>query len=425
MSEINRKAAPEVNVIEHVTLPIIEKVTLDNGIKLFGIPDAESEVLKFELVFKAGKWYETKNLVAGLAARMMREGTTERSGKQLADFFDYYGSDFSIDSGQETATIKLSCLSKDFIRQLPVVFEALTQSVFPEQELKTIVTVRKQSLAVALEKNDFISNRWFSKSLWGENHPFGRITNMEDFDQVNIEDLKLFAKSFYNSENCFVMLAGNYNQQIINEINNVFGQKNWLGNPALEIEYPILSSIDKVVHIDKEGSVQSAIQLGNITISKDHPDFIDFSVANTIFGGYFGSHLMANIREEKGYTYGIHSMIISSPHGSYFEISSEVGKDVCEATFIEIEKEIKVMQTELVDSEELETVKNYMSGRILRSVDGFNRFSTMLKLLLITEQDENYIQESLTRIRNVTAEKVLQVSQNYLDLEKMYRVDVG
>lgn len=425
MSEINRKVAPEVNVIEHVTLPTIEKVTLDNGIKLFGIPDRESEVVKFELVFKAGKWYETKNLVAGLAARMMREGTTERNGKQLADFFDYYGSNFSIDSGQETALIKLNCLSKDFVRQLPVVFEALTQSVFPEQELNTIVTVRKQNLAVALEKNDFISNRWFSQALWGKNHPFGRVTNMEDFDQVSVEDLKLFTKSFFNSENCFVILAGNYNQEIISEINNIFGQKNWLGSSALEIDYPIVASLEKSLHIDKAGSVQSAIQLGNITIGKADSEFIDFSVANTIFGGYFGSRLMANIREEKGYTYGIHSMIVSSPHGSYLEISSEVGKDVCAATFAEIEKEVRLMHTELVDEEELETVKNYLSGRILRSVDGFDRFSGMLKMLLSTGQDENYIQESLTKIRNVTAESVLQVSQKHLDLEKMYRVDVG
>lgn len=425
MSEINRAEAPAISAIETVSLPAIEYITLDNGIKVYAIPSDNCDVVKFELVFKAGKWHEEKNLVADFTSRMLREGTTSKSGKALADFFDFYGSNFNTSAGAEVAAMSIYCLSKHLQQQLPTMFEVLTESIFPENELHTIISNRKQRLAVELEKNDFLSNRQFVQAIWGAQHPFGRVTQMQDFDALSCSDLKNFSTQFYNASNCFMMLAGNYSQAMLEDINRIFGQNNWKGTPAQEKTYKIESSVQKTIHLEKAESVQSAIQVGNISLHKKHPDFIRFMVANTIFGGYFGSHLMANIREEKGYTYGIHSSLISYPHGSYLDISSEVGKEVRLATLHEIEKEVNIMRNEPVDDEELETVKNYMSGRILRGVDGAIRFSETLKGLLLHEQDATHIHHLLKTVRNTTAEDILQVSQQYLNFDDMYKESVG
>jgi predicted Zn-dependent peptidase len=425
MSELNRAVAPPISTIESVSLPEIEQITLDNGIKVWAIPDQNSDVVKLELVFKAGKWHEPKNLIADLTSRMFREGTKSKTGKELADFFDFYGSNFNTSAGSEIASVSIYCLSKFLSVQMPVLFEVVTQSIFPDNELSTIVTNRKQRLAVELEKNDFLSNREFVQALWGANHPFGRITQMHDFDKITSSDLKQFASAFYHSANCFVLLAGNYNQNVLSQINQIFGQHNWQGSPAPKLNFEVAAKTEKTMYIEKADSVQSAIQVGNITLPKKHPDFIQFTVANTIFGGYFGSRLMSNIREEKGFTYGIHSSIISFPSGSYLDISSEVGKEVRQATFDEIEKEIKLMRTELVDEEELETVKNYMSGKILRGVDGAIRFSETLKSLLLHEQEPTYIHHLLKNVRQTTAEDILRVSNQYLNFDEMYKISVG
>jgi predicted Zn-dependent peptidase len=425
MSEINRAVAPPISAIESVTLPDVEQITLDNGIKVFAIPDQRSEVVKLELIFKAGKWYEPHNLVANLASRMLREGTQSKAGKELADFFDFYGSNFNTSAGSEIASVSIYCLSKFLSVQMPVLFEVITQSAFPESELSTVITNRKQRLAVELEKNDFLSNREFVQAIWGPTHPFGRITQMNDFDKINSHDLKEFVAAFYNANNCFVLLAGNYNLSVLSEINKIFGQPDWKGSAAPKLTHQVVPQTEKSIHLEKANSVQSAIQVGNVTLQKTHPDFIHFTVANTVFGGYFGSRLMSNIREEKGYTYGIHSSIVSFPSGSYLDISSEVGKEVRQATFDEIEKEMKLMQTELVDENELETVKNYMSGKILRGVDGSIRFSETLKSLLLHEQDESYIHHLLKNIRQTTAEDVLRVCKQYLNFDEMYKVSVG
>lgn len=425
MNRIDRTIAPKIIEINHVSLPEVEKTVLDNGIKVYAIPSQEDDITKLQLVFNAGKWHQEKKLVAGLAARMLREGTKTKSGKALAGFFDFYGSNFSTDAEVESTTIDFYCLSRYLKQQLPLIFEIITESIFPESELKTISANRKKNLAIALEQNEELSNRHFMRAIWGAQHPLGAQSEISDFDLVNIEDLKAFSNNFYNASNCFIILAGKYDTSTISEINKIFGQKNWMGKPAPKLEHPIMGNKEKRIHIERENSVQSSIHIGNISLNRAHPDFITFSLANTILGGYFGSHLMTNIRQEKGYTYGIYSSLISYPHAAYIDISSEVGKEFCNATFNEIEREIKWMQTNLVEDEELKTVKNYVGGKILRSVDGAFRFSAVLKTYLLRNIELSYIPHFLQSVRQLTAEDILRVSEQHLNFNEMYKVDVG
>ncbi len=424
-NNLNRTAAPAIHTIETVELPNVEVVVLDNGLKVYALNAGEEDVVKIEFVFKAGKWYENQNLVADLTARMLREGTASKTGKELADFFDFYGSNFNTSSGNELASVSLYCLTKYLEVQLPVLFEIFTQASFPENELQTICTNRKQRLLIELEKNDFLSNRYFSQSLWGNKHPYGRITETEQFDAINTTHLNAFYKQNFHPANAFVIIAGKFDNGLLKTLNNIFGTKEWFGNNTPSPAFNAEPKPDFIFHEDRKNSVQSALQVGNITINKTHPDFVKFTVMNTIFGGYFGSRLMANIREEKGYTYGIHSSIASYPHGAFIDISSEVGTEVRQATLDEIRNEIELMRTEEVDAEELATVKNYMSGRILRSVDGALRYSDTLKGLLLYDHDGAYIHNMLKEVQNTTSQDVLQLANKYLNYDEMYKITVG
>lgn len=423
---MNRIIAPDIQAIDHVSLPKVESITLDNGVPVYGINAGEQDVVKVELIFKAGKWYEEKNLVADYTNRMLREGTTRHTARQLADTFDYYGANIHYGAGFETGGATLYSLTKQTEHLLPLLFEVFTESTFPENELATILSNRKQRLLVDLKKNEFVANRQFVQALFGTVHPYGRVTEFADFDQLTLPDLKAFYEHQYNAINLTILVSGKFDDALLKQLNLLFGSAAFKGPAAdVTLSHAVSPAAELVHHIEKADSVQTAIILGNHAINKHHPDFLKLSVLNTVFGGYFGSRLMSNIREEKGYTYGIHSSFVSYPHAGFMEISSEVGKDVKEATLTEIEKEIQLLRTELIEEEELQVVKNYMSGRILRSVDGPIKYSETFKGLLLYNQTPDYIHQLLRTIREVTAEELLQLAQQYLDYDKMYKVTVG
>lgn len=424
---MNRSIAPEIDTIESVTLPEIRQINLDNGVPLYLLNEGDQEVIKVEWMFNAGKWYEPKNLMADLAARMLREGTSKHSAKEIADAFDYYGASFNTGAGFETAGASLYSLSKHINQLIPLAFETFSDSVFPDDELKTIAASRKQKLAVDLEKNDFIANRNFVNALYGKIHPYGRVTEFTDFEQVSSNDLLEYFKKYYTASNLVIIVSGRFDEKmVIQSLNTYFGSNSWMGEKInADLNYTIKPSTEMVHHTDKADSVQSAVVVGGRTINKLHPDFMKLSILNTLFGGYFGSRLMKNIREEKGFTYGIYSSLATYPHDAFIEISSEVGKEVREQTLKEIEFEINRLRNEEVDAEELTVVKNYLSGKMLRNIDGPLKYSETLKNLIIFGQDTSYIHQYLQTIRTITAADIQEMAVKYLDYTKMYRVSVG
>ncbi|MDB5281055.1 MAG: hypothetical protein JWO06_130 [Bacteroidota bacterium] len=423
---MNRSIAPEIKLIESIDLPQYDLVHLDNGVPVYVINAGDQDVVKIELMFKAGKWFEDKNLLADIANRMLREGTSKHNAKQIADEFDFYGANINTGAGFETAGAVLYSLTKQVDHLLPLLFEIFTESVFPQKEFDTIANNRKQHLLVDLKKNDFLANRNFVNALYGQTHPYGRVTEPEDFGKISTADLTTFFKKYYNSDNLIIIISGRFDESLIKRLNLFFGNKDWKGDmPAPDITYPSHPSAELIHHTEKAESVQSALALGNLSINKKHPDFLKLSVLNTVFGGYFGSRLMSNIREEKGYTYGIYSSFVSYPHGGFIEIATEVGKDVRQATMDEIGYEINRLRTEPIDEEELKVVKNYMSGKILRSIDGPLKFSETLKGLIIYNQDTSYIQQLLKTVREVKSGELLELANKYLDFDKMYKVTVG
>lgn len=423
---MNRAIAPVTKKIESLLLPPVQQEQLDNGVPVYMINSGEQEVVKIEFLFRAGKWYENNNLISDFTNRMLREGTSTKSAKQIADEFDYHGANVQYSAGFEIAGVALFSLTSKAELLFPLLHEVLTDASFPQSELDTIINNRKQRLKVELKKNDFVANRYFVSALYGQQHPYGRVTRFEDFDHITVSTLREFYKKYYHTDNLLIIISGKFGKSLFNSLNRIFGGNNWKGPPAhRNITYSIESSPQLIHHTEKPNSVQTAVLVGNISINKHHPDFVKLSVLNTLFGGYFGSRLMTNIREEKGYTYGIHSSLISYPHSGFIEISSEVGKQVREAALREIEFEINRLRNEPVSEEELQTVKNYMSGNIMRSIDGALKFSDTLKGLLLYEQNTDYIHRLLKTIQETTPAQLHELANRYFDFSKMYKVTVG
>ena len=422
---LNRTNAPAIKDAVEFDLKLkpYEKHILNNGVEVYAIDAGAEEVLQVEWVFYAGNWFESQNLLAASTNFLLKNGTTTKSAFQINEHFEYYGSYLNRNCFNETAVITLHCLTKHLEVLLPVVREMITDSVFPEEEIGVYKQNMKQRLNVNLKKGDFVAGRLIDTYLYGEEHPYGRFSRFEDFDALTREQVVDFYRQYYQNGKFVLFVAGKLPSNLFALLNQYFGDlKNSLvkvpsiaSSQATEKKYRVTN--------DPQG-VQGAIRMGTNFPNRHHPDFVKAQVLNNVFGGFFGSRLMSNIREEKGYTYGIYSYLENHIQESAWVISTEAGRDVCEATITEVYKEMEELRNELVDEEELLLVRNYMIGSILGDLDGPFHIINRWKTIILNDLPQDYFYKQIDTIKNVNAEELHQLANRYLVPENFYELVV-
>lgn len=421
----DRKKAPAIidAVDFQLKLKPYQKIVLKNGVEVYTIDAGAEEVMAIEWVFNAGNTQEDQNLVAATTNYLLRNGTSKKSAFQINDHFEYFGSYLNRSCFNETATITLHCLTKHINELLPVVKELITDSTMPQEELAIYQQNMKQRLKVNLKKNDFVASRLIDVYLYGEKHPYGKFSSAEKFDVLNREQLLEFYKKYYQHGKLTMFIAGKLPADLEQLLNQNFGD---LPNSEVAAkETPIINTTEKRFRItnDPDG-VQGSIRIARPFPNRHHPDFLKVQMLNALFGGFFGSRLMSNIREDKGYTYGIHSYLQNHVQHSAWMVSTEAGKDVCEATIAEVYKEMKGLREDLVDEEELLLVRNYMIGSILGDLDGPFQIIARWKNIILNNLSEQYFYDSINTIKTISAEELQAMAQKYLQPEEFYELVV-
>jgi len=425
MMEINRKITPEIKLIDSLNIHHPEIINLDNGIPVYSFDLATQDIVKIEFLFDAGSRHEEKILAASFANRMIKEGTKSFTSDEIADKIDYYGAHLEIQSDKDNSVVTFYSLNKHIDKTLPVLAEVIRQPIFPEKELNTLKLNRKQNFLVNNEKVRYVARRKFNEMIFGKGHPYGKLFVPENFDQIQKEDVELFYKQHYTAKNCKIIVAGKIPKDLTTKLNSYFGDFDG-SKPASQIIPEIKSDFANQQHfIEKPGAVQSAIRIGKITVNKSHPDFQKLRILNTVLGGYFGSRLMTNIREDKGYSYGIGSAFVSLKESGYFFIASEVGSSVTKDAIKEVYHEINVLQNDLIPDDELQLVKNYMTGTILRNIDGAFQLSDNFKSLIEYGLDLNYINSLFKTINQITSAELRDLAQQYLAQDSLFELAVG
>jgi len=424
---INRRVQPKIVDATDFNLYLkpYEYFTLDNGIPVYAMRAPEQEVAFVEWVFFAGNAYEEDNMTAASANYLLKNGTRNKTAFAINEFFEFYGAYLNRNCYNETASVKLHSLSKYLPQLLPVVKELLTESVFPEDELAIYKQNQKQSLEVNLKKCDFVANRLIDEYLFGFSHPYGKYASIKDYDDLERNKLIHFYDNYYINGKCILFIAGNLPDNIESLLNENFGSLLCNKQSPETINYNTNPEVKKNHFIiNDENGVQGAIRIARPFPNRHHPDFIKVQVLNNILGGYFGSRLMSNIREDKGYTYGIHSFLQNHIHESAWMISTEAGRDVCEATTNEVFKEIKRLCDEPIGEEELHLVRNYMIGSLLGDLDGPFQIISRWKNYILNNLDENYFNSSISTIKNITSSELQVLANKYLDPEAFYQLTV-
>jgi zinc protease len=421
----NRKISPNVVEIKSIHIKEAQENILSNGIKLYTINASNEEVIKIDLVFDAGINVQNFKSQANFTSKMLSEGTSKYSAAELAEKLDFYGAYFQTKNTTEEAIITLYCLNKHLTNCLPFIVEILTDSIFPENDLEILKKNAIQNLKVNEERNSYLVRRSFNQAIFGENTLYGSYLKITDIESIKREKLVDFYKNHYQKGFKYILASGYVNNETIETINTNFGSNTFKVYDNLAYKYISNDVKPTDLYIDKSNSVQSAIRIGRRLFNRNHPDFREMQLLNLILGGYFGSRLMKNIREEKGLTYGIYSAIEAYPFDACWYIDTEMNNELCETGIKEIYKELAKLRDELIGEKELNTAKNYLLGSFLRSIDGPFSLADRFKILKDFDLEYNYFYEFIEIIKNTTAERLKELANLYLKEEDLTSVIVG
>lgn len=420
----DRTLAPPVADFSRLELPPYALHLLSNGIPMYVVNSGTQDVVKLEVVFHAGRPYENKHLVARATLSQLKEGTMHHEAAAIAETFDFYGATLQTPYNLDTSSIVLYSLNKYFDKVLPLMAELLECPVFPEKELETFIQRNQVELQVELTKTDVVAYRKITEFVFGESHPYGYNSFPETYADLRREDLIEHFQKHYVDGNCAIFLSGKIEPGMIPFIDAHLSKAIRPG-----ISMPKIPEAEQAppqrIHVSHPDRVQSAIRIGRRLFNRRHPDYAGMYVLNTILGGYFGSRLMGNIREEKGYTYNIYSSLDPMRFDGAFFISTETGTEFAKETLNEIYNELDILREEPVDEEELAMVRNYLLGGFLNMLDGPFNVADIIKTIVVEDLPPDYFESTVQAVKNISAEELQLLARRYLSRGDMWEVSVG
>ena len=424
---LDRTRQPHIRPMRPFEIQHPSEHRMPNGIPVHVINSGDAEVMRLDIMIRGGQWEQERPLQATFTSRMLREGTVHYSSAEIAENLDYYGAWLDVSSSMNYSFITLYSLNKYFSSTLPIVASMLKEPVFPEKELSVVIEANKQQYLVNREKVEVIARKKLNVNLFGESHPCARYAVLEDYDKLTPDILRDMHSRFYHSGNCSCYLSGCVTDEMLSLLEKELGQSEW----GTQQTIPELTDIcpqgekSKRVFIERTDALQSAIRLGCFTLDDKHPDSLKLKLLITLFGGYFGSRLMKNIREEKGYTYGISAGLVNYPKIGILGISTEAANEYIQPIITEIEKEMDILRSEKVSEKELEMVRNYMLGDMCRSYESAFSLSDAWIFIETAGLGNDFFERSLKAIREVCSEEILTLAQRHFCKENLISVVAG
>jgi predicted Zn-dependent peptidase len=381
-------------------------------------------LVQLEVLYKGGRITEHKKGVSRATSRLLKEGTKNYTSSQLAEGVDFYGANLTSGASLDYTYVKIFSLNKYFYKILPMLIEVIEQPLFPEEELQKYKAVSIQKLQVERAKSELVAYKTITEELYGKDHTYGYNSTEETYDNLRREDLLQYYSANFGSENRIIILSGKITEDIRNQVKASFG-KEYIKSTPINYKEPSSNPQRFSKTIAADDDLQCAIKIGCRLFKRNHPDFADMFILNTILGGYFGSRLMTALREDKGYTYNIYSSMDMMIYDGYFNVSTEVGNEYLDKILEGIYHEMELLATHKVGSDELSMVRNYLSGNFLNMIDGPFKVAGMSKVIAMNGLDFDFYRNLMHRIHTVTADDLLKLAKKYFVKENMIEIIVG
>lgn len=408
-------------------VPHTEVYQLSNGLTIRSLCGGNHDVIRISICIPAGMYYAPKKIIGIYTSDMITKGTRSLSAEDWAKKIEYYGAYTQSFSTNHYKIITVSCLTKHFANVWPLVAEAIVAPAFDESELELERTKKIQAFKMQLMRTNFVAMRG-TRVLHAQGSHYYNTINLEDHKEITIDQIKQFYSEAYLPNGAFIMLSGKPDDKVFKIIEDTLNEKSWKKGDKIPTLPPVILNPhpEHRIHIPMENKTQSTLVIVCPTISPFDDDYNAWNLAVHILGGgYLGSRLMQNIREEKGLTYGIGAYCMDNPTFNTFLIQSDLNSDKVEETIAEIYKEADELKHNLVPQDEFEQAIAVLKNQVLQSVDGTITTAESLLNMYIRNMDEEYLQRSIDYLDEATPEDVLRCTQKYLDLDRCVIIDAG
>jgi zinc protease len=418
---LDRKSPPPYTPNSVFNLLQPEQVILSNGANAFFVHGGDQEVVKLELIFSAGRWFEDFPGLSYFASHLLAKGTRTKNSYQIAQALESSGIHLEVTPGYDFVSVSLFGLNKRIPDVLSILLEICSSPVYPVDELLRTKNILLQNLKVNREKTSYLAATAFREHLFGKDHPYGSEVSEDHLGKIQTEALLTFHKSFFTHFVCFVTgkIADTLTRNIVETLNRLSFHR----MPVKSIQN--LSPDGGAVKIEKPGSVQTSLRLGKHVIPRNHPEYPGLILANHALGGYFGSRLMQSLREDKALTYGIHSAIHPLRHNTYFAISTDVNKEQVDFAIGEIYSELRKFRSIPMENNELQVVKNHFLGSLFTEINTPFAHTEKLKNIYLNELDSGYYQNFINKIQHLSSIKLIELAEKYFHEDDLFIVSAG
>ncbi|MBR4506266.1 MAG: insulinase family protein [Bacteroidales bacterium] len=392
------------------------EVALGGGrtLKVFG---GSTDLVKLDFLYEAGSIYQPQLLCATAANKLMTMATESMTAADLSEFMDFRGVILENSNTLTHSGLTVYMLRRYADEVLPVVAEILKHPAMGEDDYRLWQVNRKQELATMEQRTPNMARRLFNQSIFGAQHPLGWHADVADVDRLALATVKEYFHGRYDGGPCGIVAAGKVDDGLVGLIDRYFDAMSTPEAKAVEMDGVTVGGRHE---LKMEGAVQTTLRVGRLLpLRWDDLDYARFTLLVAALGGYFGSRLMTNLREDKGYTYGAYARTQIYRGAIVFYLTADVAGGTANAALGEALGELKRLCDEPMDEEELQLVKTVMVGDFLRSVDGVFELSTRCCDMQGTSIDERFTDNLRTAIKETTAVQLQELAQRLLKSEDM------
>jgi zinc protease len=423
MAQTSKQTPPAAGPAPVIEVGKVESFTLSNGLKVYVVENHNLPTVAMNLVLDRAPLLEGDK--AGLttaAGYLMRSGTASRTNDQLDEEIDFIGASLNTSSTGFSA----SGLKKHFPKLLELSADVVLNPKFNQEELDKFKKQMLSNLASSKDDPATIENNVQQTLLFGKNHPYGETITEKTVEAISLADVQQYHSKYFRPNIGYLAIVGDVNVKDAKKlVKQYFGKwkKAEVSQTAFAAPAPLTGN--KVSIVDRPNSVQSSISVAYaVDLKPGSPDAIAASLMNNILGGSF-ARLDANLREKHAYTYGSNSTLINDRVAGRFRAFASVRNPVTDSAFAQIMYEMKRLRQEPVSNDELQKVKNMMTGSFARSLE--NPLTVAMFAINTARYNlpQDYYANYLKNVAAVTPADIQRVAQQYLQPDKAHLVVVG